>query len=155
RCAGRLSTRQSDCASSRDLRLERVMHHWHLVLALIATWSLNFSASAADPADLIVHNAKVVTLDGKSSISEAVAARDGKPAAVGTNADILKLKGDKTRIIDAKGKMVLPGLYDSHAHPVGAALSEAGDPIPDLRSIPEILDFVKKRAATTPDGKWI
>jgi predicted amidohydrolase YtcJ len=131
------------------------MNRFHLALALVVSWTLSLSARAADPADLIVHNAKVVTLDARSSIVEAVAARDGKLLAVGTNADVLKLKGDKTRVIDAKGKVVLPGLYDSHAHPVGAALSEAGDPIPDLRSIPEILNFIKKRAASTPEGQWI
>ena len=64
-------------------------------------------------------------------------------------------RATKTRVIDAGGKTVLPGLYDSHTHPVGAATSEAGDPIPDLRSIPEVFDFIKKRAATTPEGNWI
>ena len=110
---------------------------------------------AADEADLIIHNARVVTLDAKSTVAGAVAVRDGKIVAVGTNDDVLKLKGEKTRVLDAQGKMVLPGLYDSHSHPTSAALSEAGDPIPDLRSIPAILDFIKKRAATTPEGKWI
>src|SRR5438067_51965 len=107
------------------------------------------SAGAADPAELIVHNAKVVTVDAKFSVAEAVAVRDGKIAAVGTSADVLKLKGPNTRVIDAGGKTVLPGLYDSHVHPVGAATIEVGDPIPDLRSIPEVLEYIKKRAADT------
>lgn len=131
------------------------MTYLRSALALGLPFALSLSVRAADPADLIVHNAKVVTLDAKSSVAAAVAVRNGKLATVGTNADILKLKGEKTRVIDARGQMVLPGLYDSHAHPVGAALSEVGDPIPDLRSIPVILDFIKKRAATTPEGKWI
>ena len=107
------------------------------------------------PADLIVHNGKVLTVDAKFSTAEAVAVRGGKVVAVGTSADVLKLKGEKTRVIDAKGNTVMPGLYDSHTHPVGAAASEVGDPIPLLRSIPEVLDFIKKRAAETPEGKWI
>ncbi len=112
-------------------------------------------AQPEKPADLIVHNAKVVTVDAKFALAKAVAVRDGKILAVGTSADVLKLKGDKTQIIDAKGKTVLPGLYDSHVHPVGAALSEVGDPIPDLRSLPEVFEFIKKRAADTPEGHWI
>jgi predicted amidohydrolase YtcJ len=107
------------------------------------------------PADLIVHHAKVVTVDAKFTVVEAVAVRGGKVVAVGTDADVLKLKGPSTRLIDAGGKTVLPGLYDSHVHPVGAALSEAGEPLPVLRSIPEIQDHIRKKAAATPKGNWI
>ena len=81
---------------------------------------------AAEPpvaADLIVHNGKVLTVDARFSTAEAVAVRGGKVVAVGTNADVLKLKGAKTRVIDAGGYTVMPGLYDSHTHPVGAATS--------------------------------
>ena len=116
-------------------------------LAVVLLCVLAAPAPAADTAELIVHNAKVVTVDAKFSTAEAVAVRDGKIAAVGTSADILKLKGPTTRVIDAAGKTVLPGLYDSHVHPVGAATIEVGDPIPDLRSIPEVLEYIKKRAA--------
>src|SRR5262245_16878922 len=106
-------------------------------LALIAVlfFVLTVPARAAEePADLIIHSAKVVTLDAKSTIADAVAVRDGKIAAVGPSAELLKLKGEKTQVIDAGGRMVLPGLYDSHVHPAGAAVSEVGDPIPNLRS---------------------
>jgi predicted amidohydrolase YtcJ len=122
---------------------------------LIAQLPTPAHAQTDTPADLIIHNAKVVTVDAKFTIAEAVAVRGGKIVKVGKNADVLDQKGDKTRIIDAKGKTVLPGLYDSHVHPVGAALSEVGDPVPDLRSLPEVFDYIKKRAATTPEGQWI
>ena len=124
--------------------------------ALLFVASAPFArAQPAGTADLIVHNAKVLTVDAKFSTAEAVAVSGGKVVAVGTSADVLKLKGPKTRVIDAGGKTVLPGLYDSHTHPVGAAGSEVGDPIPLLRSIPEVLDFIKKRAGELPEGKWI
>ncbi len=112
-------------------------------------------AQPPEPADLVVHNGKVLTVDAKFTTAEAVAVRGGKVVAVGTSADILKLKGPKTTVIDANGKTVMPGLYDSHTHPVGAAGSEVGDPIPLLRSIPEVLDYIKKRAGELPEGKWI
>src|SRR5437868_129951 len=86
-------------------------------------------------ADLIVHHAKVVTVDAKSSVAEAVAITDGKIVAVGTNAEVLKYKGEKTKVIDAADCMVLPGLMDSHSHPTGAAMSEWKEPLPDLKSL--------------------
>jgi predicted amidohydrolase YtcJ len=110
---------------------------------------------AAEPADLIIHHAKVVTLDAKSSVAEALAIQNGKIIAVGEDEDILKLQGPKSRVIDANGRTVLPGLMDSHVHPSGAALSEAGEPLPLLRSIVEVQDYIRKKAETTPEGKWI
>jgi predicted amidohydrolase YtcJ len=112
-------------------------------------------ADDAAAADLIVHNGKLVTVDAKFSIAEAVAVKDGKIVAAGTGAEILKRKGPKTRLIDAKGKTVLPGLYDSHTHPTGAAGSEIGEPVPNLPSIPEVQDYIRKKAATLPKGQWI
>jgi predicted amidohydrolase YtcJ len=106
-------------------------------------------------ADLIVHRAKVVTVDAKFSLAEAVAIKDGKITAVGTDADVLKLKGAGTRVIDAGGKMMLPGLMDSHTHPVGAAMSEWKEPLPDPRSLKEVFAYIRKQAETTPEGTWI
>jgi len=106
-------------------------------------------------ADLIVHHAKVVTVDAKFSIAEAVAVQDGKVVAVGTDADVLKHKGPGTRVIDAGGKLVLPGLMDSHSHPVGAALSEGKEPLPDPKSLADVFAFIRKKAETTAEGDWI
>ncbi|HVK17183.1 MAG TPA: amidohydrolase [Fimbriiglobus sp.] len=110
---------------------------------------------ADDPADLIVHGAHVVTVDPKFTTAAAVAVRGSRIVAVGTDADVLKLKGPKTRVIDATGKTVLPGLYDSHVHPLGAALSETSGPLPVLGSVEEVLAHVRKQAAETPEGRWI
>lgn len=111
--------------------------------------------TSAEPADLIVHKAKVVTVDAKFSVAEAVAVKDGRVVAVGTDADVMKLKGPNTRVIDAGGKTVLPGLYDSHVHPSGVVSSEVGEATPPLRTIPEVQEYIKKQAANTPKGKWI
>jgi predicted amidohydrolase YtcJ len=124
-------------------------------LATLTFLLLAFPLFAADSADLMIHNAKVVTVDAKFSIAEAVAVKDGRILFVGANDDALKLKGDATRLIDAKGKMVLPGLMDSHSHPVSAALSEWKEPLPDLHSLKNVFDYIKEKAKTTPKGKWI
>jgi predicted amidohydrolase YtcJ len=112
-------------------------------------------ANGDDPADLIVHRAHVVTVDPKFSTAEAVAVRGGRVVAVGTDVDVLRLRGPNTRVIDAGGKTVLPGLFDSHVHPLGAALSEATGPLPVLRSVEEVLAHVRKMVAETPEGHWI
>lgn len=116
---------------------------------------LVLASPAFADADLVVHHAKVVTVDAKFSIAEAVAVTEGKVVAVGTNADVMKLIGPKTTVINAVGRMVLPGLMDSHSHPTGAALSEWKEPLPDLKSLKEVFAYIRKKAETTPEGKWI
>src|SRR4051812_17729353 len=103
-----------------------------LAAALVAAPILPASQPPA-PADLIVFNGKVVTLDARSTVAQAVAVRGGKIVAVGTSNEIVAKWGKAARMIDAGGKTVLPGLYDSHVHPVGAATSEATEPLPDLK----------------------
>src|SRR5687767_6398588 len=110
-------------------------------------------AAALADADLIVHRARVVTVDARFSIAEALAVADGKILAVGTEDDVTKHKGPKTIVINAGGKTVLPGLMDSHVHPTGAALSEWKEPLPDPRSIQEVLTFIREKARTTPEGQ--
>lgn len=107
------------------------------------------------PADLIIHNAKIVTVDARFRIAQAIAVRQGRILAVGDNSEILKRKGPDTKVIDAAGKMVLPGLYDSHTHPVSAATSELNRPLPRLRSLKEVFAHIRERARALPEGDWI
>ncbi len=105
--------------------------------------------------DLIVHNAKLVTVDAKFSIAQAMAVRAGRIEAVGSNAAILKLKGPGTRVEDLKGKTVLPGLMDSHVHSADASMYEFDHEIADMQTIADVLAYFKSRAAATPKGQWI
>src|SRR4051812_47402551 len=75
----------------------------------------------AEEADLILHHGKIVTVDAAFSIGEAMAVKDGRVLAVGSEAAILPLKSEKTQVIDLGGRMVIPGLIDSHTHPTGAS----------------------------------
>jgi len=84
-----------------------------ILLVLVAAIS---SCSTEPQADLIVTNAKIYTVDEANPLAEAVAVRDGKIVGLGTSSEIEKLKGEKTRVIDAAGKLVLPGFVDSHIH---------------------------------------
>jgi predicted amidohydrolase YtcJ len=111
-------------------------------------------AFAAD-ADLILHNGKVVTVDARFSIAQAVAMKGGRITAVGRDAEVLKERGAATRTIDLKGRTVLPGLFDSHVHALEAGLSEYRAPLPPLDSIPAVQAHLRERAKSTPKGQWI
>lgn len=110
---------------------------------------------AAEPADFILRNAKVATVDAKFSLAQAVAVRGDKILAVGSNADIAKLAGPNTRVVDAKGRLVVPGLMDSHTHPSGASMYEFDHAMPEMESISDVLAYIKSRAAVAPEGQWI
>ena len=68
------------------------------------------------PAEVIYHGGDIVTVDDKNPTAEAIAIKNGKIVAVGKKADVLKLKGDTTRLIDLKGKTLVPGFLDGHSH---------------------------------------
>ena len=109
----------------------------------------------AQTADLILHSGKIVTVDKDFSIREAIAVKDGRILAVGSSADILKLRGNTTQVIDLQGKTMLPGLMDSHTHPVGAAMHEYDHDIPDMQTIADVLAYVKARTKVLEKGEWI
>ncbi len=94
-----------------------------------------------------LHHGRVVTVNQQFAIAEAVAVKDGRIAAVGTNAEILRLKKPGTTRVDLAGKMVLPGLIDSHVHSTGASMYEFDHPIPDMESIADVLAYVRAGAA--------
>ena len=73
-------------------------------------------AGAAGPADTILTNGKIITVDETFSIAQAVAVRGSRIVAVGTNQEITRLAGPNTRRIDLRGRSVVPGLIDNHAH---------------------------------------
>lgn len=109
----------------------------------------------ADAAELIVHHAKVVTVDAKFTIAEAIAVKNERIVAVGSNADLLKLAGPETKQVDAGGRCLIPGLCDSHVHSTGAALYEFDHPIPEMDTVADVLTYIAKRADELEDGEWI
>lgn len=106
-------------------------------------------------ADLILINGKIITVDQKFSIEQAVAIKNDKIVAVGTDQKIKKLADQKTKIIDLKGKTVIPGLIDSHCHPESASLSELDGDLPDLHTIAELLSWIKGQTMVKQKGEWI
>jgi predicted amidohydrolase YtcJ len=122
-----------------------------VILALIITSGCQREA----PPSLVLHGGKIVTVDPQFRIVEAMAIRDGRVLAVGSNTDILRLAGSGTERVDLAGKTVLPGLIDSHVHAPAASMYEFEQPVPDMETIEDVLSYIRERAAKTDDGRWI
>jgi predicted amidohydrolase YtcJ len=114
------------------------------------------AGSPPEPADLIVRNAKVSTLDAAKPEADAFAVRGEKFIAVGTEQEVMPLRGDQTRVIDAGGRRVIPGLNDSHIHAVRAGrffnLELRWD---GVRSLARGLEMIRQQAERTPPGQWV
>jgi predicted amidohydrolase YtcJ len=85
-------------------------------LCIIALPTRLSRAQQAGQADLVLHNGKILTVDQNFSVAQAVAVRGNEISAVGANADVLKLAGPQTMVIDLRGRTVIPGLIDTHRH---------------------------------------
>jgi predicted amidohydrolase YtcJ len=107
------------------------------------------TVNAQTAADAIYHGGDVVTIDDRNPTAEAVAIRDGKIIGVGTKADMLKLKGDNTKLIDLEGKSLLPGFVDAHGHCFNVGVQAAAanllcPPDHNVKDIPGIVAELKK-----------
>lgn len=125
------------------------MRYASMVLLGLAT------APCAAAPQLIVHNARIVTVDPGFSVHQAMAVEGNRIVAVGRDEEVLRLKTDDTELLDLGGKMVMPGLIDSHVHPCDAAMTEFDHPIPDMESVSDVLDYLRMRARSLGDGEWI
>ena len=118
-----------------------------LLLAFVGT-------GQAQTADLILHNGVIWTVDNKKPTVSAVAVKDGKFAVVGSNAEALKLRGPATRVIDLRGRFVVPGFNDNHVHFASAAQFLEFN-IMRAATQEEFVARVKEVIARLPKGEWI
>ena len=110
-------------------------------------------------ADLVITNAKVITVDREFSIKQAVAVKDGKILAVGTNDDVKTYIASDTKVLNLKDKPLLPGINESHMH---APFFGASRPplsldltYPTVQSIPDMVAALKQKVAEVEPGEWI
>ena len=111
---------------------------------------------AATPADVILHNGRIATQDERRSFAQATAVRDGKFVAVGNDEDVFTLRGDRTQVIDVRGRTVIPGLNDSHLHILRGGLNYnmelRWDGVPSLA---DALRMLREQARRTPPPQWV
>jgi predicted amidohydrolase YtcJ len=106
--------------------------------------------------DTVLTNGKIITVDDRFSIAQAVAIRGDRFVAVGSNQDIARLAGPNTRRIDLGGKAVIPGLIDAHAHLMRAAETWAIEVRLDgVESRKQALDLVRAKATALGPGQWV
>jgi predicted amidohydrolase YtcJ len=105
--------------------------------------------------DAIFHSGKVISVDPRFTIHEAIAIQDGRIVAVGRTAEIRALAQPGTKQYDLGGKMVLPGLIDSHVHAPAASMFEFDHEIPSMETVKDVLDYIAARTKVVPEGEWI
>jgi predicted amidohydrolase YtcJ len=126
------------------------------VAALVAVLGAGLAGQrAVDPADLVVLDAKILTVDDGFRVAQAFAVRDGRFVAVGSTAEVRARIGAATRVIDGGGRTIIPGLIDSHVHALGVAAAEAVQPFQNLQSIGELQDWIRAAAKRAPPNTWI
>lgn len=127
-----------------------------LLIILFISCQKDKKEISAETADLIVTNGKIAIMDKNNTISEAIAVKKGKVLAYGTTSEILKLKGEQTKVIDAKGRTIIPGLNDSHLHLTrGGRFYNAELRWDGVTSLKTALRMLKEQAARTPKGQWV
>ena len=128
---------------------------WLLLFSGVVGLSLSLHAQQT-PADLILTNGKIITVNDTFQIAQAVAVRGSRIVAVGSNADITRLAGPNTQRIDLRGKSMVPGFIDNHAHfqEEGAYWTmELRFDGMDTRK--KVLDAIAAKAKATPNGGWV
>ena len=131
------------------------------MLRYLAACVVSFAAFAAPPqpapraADLVLLDARIHTVDKGFRTATALAVRDGRFAAVGSNEEVRRHIGPATRVIEGGGRTVVPGFIDTHVHAVDVAGAEARQPFRNLRSVKEVQDWLRLEAAKHPKGSWI
>ena len=107
--------------------------------------------------DLILHNCRIYTADAKDTIAEAIAVKNFRVQMIGSNSEVLRLKGKRTKVMDLGGKLVLPGFIDSHEHCIrkGMQFDWVNCGSPPMKSIDDIVKALKKKAEEKRPGDWV
>jgi predicted amidohydrolase YtcJ len=126
------------------------------IFALALSWGV--SSACAQPAELVIRNANVLTVDAANSRATALGVAEGKLLAVGSDDDVKRHIGEKTRVVDLKGKTVTPGFIDAHCHPSPLYPEDRLWAPVDLfstKTIDDLVEALKKKAAKTPKGQTV
>ncbi len=127
-----------------------------LLSLLIFSSAFHITTVAQTKADIIIINAKITTLDDNNAEANAVAITGNKITLTGSNEQVLKLKTKKTKVVDAKGSRIIPGLFDSHLHVIrGGRFYNIELRWDGVSSLKRALDMLKQQAKNTPAGQWV
>jgi predicted amidohydrolase YtcJ len=123
-----------------------------LVLSLLVP---GLAMAQQRPADLVITNARIYTVDPTRPVADAMAVRDGRVAFVGSERGALALRGSNTRVVDLDGSTVIPGITDAHAHLLNLGTSLRTVDLVGTSSYEEVIARVAAKARELPGGTWI
>jgi predicted amidohydrolase YtcJ len=135
-------------------------HRFLLAIAGLIGFAVSLPAGAAPetpPADLVITGGKIYTVDKAHSTVEAMAVRDGKIVFTGSSADAKRWIGAQTKVEELGGRLALPGLFDSHIHPIGIIPIKVCDLDSAQKTLRELSAFVQACAGRfkVPEGGWL
>src|SRR5437868_2513271 len=126
-----------------------------LLACLMSAFAAPLSDAQKFEADLVIVNANVHTMDARQPTAEAVAVFGNRIVAVGTNEEIKRLAGARTRVVDARGALVLPGFNDAHVHFLSGGFQLSSVDLRDAATPQEFAERIRRFADTRPKGRWI
>ena len=124
-------------------------------LACLALLISTTASAQSAPADLIVTNARIYTVDDSRPVVSAMAVRNGRVAFTGSVREAMALKGTNTRVVDLKGRTIIPGMVDAHAHLLGLGQSLRMVNLVGAKSYDEVIARVVAQSKGVAAGKWI
>ena len=132
------------------------MRHRHLFSALcVCGASVGGGQAAPAPADLIVTNARIHTVDDSRPFAEAMAIRGGRVLFVGSSRGALAARGPQTRVLDGGGAAIIPGIADAHVHLLSLGLALRTVDLVGTKSLDEVVARIAAKARDLPAGTWI
>ncbi|MGB9178472.1 MAG: amidohydrolase [Pyrinomonadaceae bacterium] len=125
------------------------------MLLIIAALALSPGNAHLETADVLFKNGNIYTVNERQPRAEAIAVKDGRIIFVGSNADVKKYEGRSVRVVDLRGRTVVPGLTDAHNHLIGVGLREMTLNLEGTTSLEDFLTKVKARVEKAKAGEWI
>ena len=123
--------------------------------AVLLLSALSGCAKRPEPADLVLHHGTVVTMDPSRPKAQALAAKGDRIVAVGSDEEIDRSIGGATRVVDLSGLVAVPGLIEGHGHLTGLGRARRTLDVSGARTWDEVVELVRKAAASAPPGAWI
>jgi predicted amidohydrolase YtcJ len=125
------------------------------ILLAVSVMALSFSCAKKEPADLVLKNGKVVTVDESNPEAQALAVRGDTIVAVGTDKKIDAYIGETTQVIDLDGKLAIPGFIESHGHFTGIGRAKMQLNLMNVNNWDEIIAMVAEAVESAQPGEWI
>ena len=126
-----------------------------IAVAVICGCEKKQETVSASHADAVYHNARIYTVDADNSWATAMAVTDGKIVAIGNDEEVMALAGEHSSVNDLQGRMVMPGIHDTHIHPTDGGIQKQLECSFLSYDLEEVLDILRACIAETPEGEWV